>query len=72
MRPVHHLAFFLVCAVLTLTLLAGVGAVAIMVFGPTPPTPFSERLFDMFTSFTAAGFFGVLGMLAAQSHFPGP
>src|SRR6266550_6013327 len=41
MRPIPQLALFLVCAVVGLTLLAALGAVAIMVVGPTPPTPFS-------------------------------
>jgi hypothetical protein len=67
-RPIHDLAFFLVCAVLGLTILSALGAVAIMLFSPLHPTPFSERLFDTFTSLTAAGFFTVLGLLAAQGH----
>lgn len=71
MRPIPHLAFFLACAVVGLTLLAAFGAVAIIVLGPTPPTPFSERLFDTFLSFTAAGFFTIVGLLAAQGHYPG-
>lgn len=70
MRPIRDLAFFLVCAVLGLTILAAVGAVAIMLFGPTPPSAYSERLFDTFISFTVAGFFTVLGLLAAQGHIP--
>jgi hypothetical protein len=70
MRSVRDLAFFLVCAVLGLTILSALGAVAIMLFGPTPPSPYSERLFDTFISFTAAGFFTVLGLLAAQGHIP--
>jgi hypothetical protein len=71
MRPTHQLPLSLICAVLSLTLLAAMGAVAIMVLGPTPPTPFSERLFDTFISFTAAGFFTILGLLAARGHFLG-
>jgi hypothetical protein len=69
-RPISQFAF-LVCTVVSLTLLAALGAVVIMVLGPTPPTPFSERLFDTFISFTAAGFFTIIGLLAAQGHLPG-
>jgi hypothetical protein len=70
-RPTHDLGLFLVCSVLGLTILSALGAVAIMVCSPSPPTPFSERLFDTFISFAGAGFFTVLGLLAAQGHLPG-
>jgi hypothetical protein len=56
---------FLVWSVLSLTILSALGAVAIMLFGVSPPSPFAERLFDTFTSFAAAGFFTLLGLLAA-------
>jgi hypothetical protein len=61
----------LICTVVGLTLLAALGAVAIMVLGPSPPTSFSERLFEPFISFTAAGFFTIVGLLAAQGHLLG-
>jgi hypothetical protein len=63
MRPMHNFGFFLVCSVLGLTILAALGAVAIMLLGPSPPTPYSERLFDTFISLTAAGFLSVLKLM---------
>ena len=66
----HDYTIFLFWSVLSLTILAAVGAAAMLRFGPSPPTPFSERLFDTLVSLTSAGFFTVLGLLAAtaQSH----
>ena len=60
--------FFLVCSVLTLTVAWAIGAVVIARFGRTPPAPFSERLFETFVSMTTAGFFSLLGLLAAHGQ----
>ena len=57
---------FVVCLVVALTIIWALAAIGLMKFGPTPPTVYSERLFDTFVSLTAAGFFTVLGLLAAH------
>jgi hypothetical protein len=59
---------FLLVSVLVLTILSAVGAVAIMVYGRSPPSPFAERLFDTFISLTGAGFFALLGLLGADRY----
>jgi hypothetical protein len=57
-----------VYSVVFMTLLWASSALAIVRFGPSPPTPFSERLFDTFVALTAAGFYTVLGLLATHAH----
>ena len=57
-----------VCYVVGMTLLWALGAIVIMLWGPTPPSLFSERLFETFVSLTAAGFFTILGLLATEMH----
>jgi hypothetical protein len=66
---VHDRFVFIVLgAVLALTVMAGVGAVGVGLFGPAPPTLFSERLFDTFVHLATAGFFALLGLLAGYGH----
>jgi hypothetical protein len=67
-RP--NVCFFFVCCVLALTILFSLGAGAIMLFSPSPLTPSAGRLFEEFLFFAGAGFFTMLGLLAAQSHAP--
>lgn len=56
----------LVVIVSLLTVLWASTAVAIVFLGPVPSTLQSERLFETFLSLAVAGFFTVLGLLAAH------
>jgi hypothetical protein len=66
-----NLRLFLICCVLCLTLVFALGAGAMIFFGPSPLTPPADRLFDELLSFAAAGFFGILGLLAGHGHTSG-
>jgi hypothetical protein len=56
---------YLVAAVFVLTCASMIGAVLLAVCGSSPPPLAMERLFETFLSFAAAGFFSLLGLLAA-------
>ena len=54
-----------VSAVVALTAASALGAVLVALHMPSPPPLAMERLFETFLSFSAAGFFALLGLLAA-------
>ena len=60
--------FFVAISIVALTTLCIVGAICITVFGPSPPTLYSQRLFDALVYMMTIGFAGLLGVLGRYGH----
>jgi hypothetical protein len=63
----HDYVLLLFGAVMCLTILSGSGAM-VMAWRLKSSTPFAERLFDTLLWIASAGFFAILGLLAAVGH----